>query len=60
MGGAWMGGEEGKSEEIYKTSLVIRGLGFVSSVGLLGIGILLGWFGAAWTVARHLGAIVPR
>ena len=57
---ALMAGPAGKLAALYQSSFVIRGLGFVSSVGLLGIGILLGWFGAAWTVARHLGAIVPR
>jgi len=57
---ALMAGPAGHLAALYQSSFVIRGLGFSSSLGLLGIGVALGWFGAAWTVARHLGAIVPR
>lgn len=45
---------------LYQSSFVVRGLGFSGSLLLLMAGIALGWMGAAWTVARHLGAVVPR
>lgn len=45
---------------LYQSGFVIQGLGFGGSLGLIAAGVALGWIGAAWTVARHLGAIEPR
>lgn len=60
IGVSLMAGPAGQLAALYQSSFVIGGLGFGRSLLLLLLGIGLGWFGAAWTVARHLGAIVPR
>ena len=60
IGVGLMAGPAGQLAALYQSSFVISGLGFGRSLLLLVLGIGLGWFGAAWTVARHLGAIVPR
>ena len=60
IGVSLMAGPAGQLAALYQSSFVISGLGFGRSLLLLVLGIGLGWFGAAWTVARHLGAIVPR
>lgn len=60
IGVGLMAGPAGQLAALYQSSFVIEGLGFGRSLLLLLLGIALGWFGAAWTVARHLGAIVPR
>lgn len=45
---------------LYQSSFVLQGLGFSQTVLLFLVGIGLGWFGAFWTVARHLGSVVPK
>ena len=45
---------------LYHSQFRLAGLGFLPSVTILGAGMLLGWLGSWWTVARHLGDIEPR
>jgi cell division transport system permease protein len=45
---------------LYHSQFRLAGLGFVSTLTILGAGMLLGWLGSWWTVARHLGEIEPQ
>jgi cell division transport system permease protein len=45
---------------LYQSKYGLAGPGFLSCMEILGCGILLGWLGAFWTVARHIHAIEPR
>lgn len=44
---------------LYDSSYRLAGLSFAATLAMFGGGILLGWLGAFWTVARHLSAIEP-
>ena len=45
---------------LYQSDFVLQGLGLGGGLRLLGLGALLGLFGAWLAVSRHLGAIEPR
>lgn len=44
---------------LYADTIRIQGLSFEAVVAVFGVGTLLGWFGAFWTVSRHLSGIEP-
>ncbi|HEU0197915.1 MAG TPA: permease-like cell division protein FtsX [Nevskiaceae bacterium] len=45
---------------LYGAHIDLPGLGFESAMTLLGVGLVLGWAAAFWTVSRHLHRIEPR
>ena len=55
-----LAGPAAKLSGLYQSSFVLQGLGFSQTLLLFAVGVGLGWFGAFWTVARHLGSVVPR
>ena len=50
----------GELAALYQTSFELQGLGFVDSLSLIGVGVLLGLFGARLAVGRHLREIEPQ
>lgn len=45
---------------LYQTDFELQGLGFIDSLSLIGVGVLLGLFGARLAVGRHLREIEPQ
>lgn len=45
---------------LYGSDFRLSGLGFDTGLALLGIGVVLGWFGSFIAATRHLRAIEPR
>lgn len=59
IGLALMGGPMGQLASLYGSPFSLSGLGVNGVLGLLLIGIVLGWLGSWLAVARHLRAIEP-
>lgn len=62
LGGCYiaLGGPLSTLTESYDGSLQTRGLGIGGALGLVVVGVALGWAGCAITVSRRLAAIEPR
>lgn len=45
---------------LYQSAYSLSGLSFGDVLAMFAAGVLLGWLGAFWTVARHLSQIEPR
>ena len=50
----------GQLIELYQTDFELQRLGFMDSLSLIGVGVLLGLFGARLAVGRHLREIEPQ
>lgn len=55
----WVGGPVERLSALYGGGFSLQGLPFLSGLGLLGAGAILGWFGSWVAVKRHLKAIEP-
>ncbi|MFE8070162.1 permease-like cell division protein FtsX [Marinobacteraceae bacterium S3BR75-40.1] len=55
----WMNGPVERLANLYGSQFQLQGLGFEAVVGVLLLGMLLGWLGAWVAVKRHLSAIEP-
>lgn len=55
-----IGGPARQLSALYQSSYALSGLSLNATLLMFAAGILLGWFGAFWTVARHLSKIEPR
>lgn len=55
-----IGGPTQQLSALYQSGFALSGLSFTEVLAMFGAGILLGWLGAFWTVARHLSRIEPR
>jgi len=55
-----IGGPTRQLSALYQNGYALSGLSFGEILAMFGAGILLGWLGAFWTVARHLSRIEPR
>lgn len=50
----------GQLVSLYQTDFELQRLGFIDSLSLIGVGVLLGLFGARLAVGRHLREIEPQ
>lgn len=55
-----VGGPSQQLSALYGSNYAVAGLSFNETLIMFAAGILLGWLGAFWTVARHLSRIEPR
>ncbi len=55
-----LAGPVGSLAVSYQSEFELRGLGFMGSVLLVGLGATIGWLGAWLAVSRHLGDIEPK